>query len=247
MTDTTNGSIPRSDAKVAGEGTIGAGTYADIIINGAGTISGDVVCNALKVNGVGTCKGSVTADSATVNGTGSFAGQLHVGEMLVNGDASAAQSAGVGSLKVKGRMSISGGLAANAVDVRGELVVGDNVEADSFEGEGAFKIGGLLNAGRVSFRLHGGAQAREIGGENVTVLGPRGFAAVSLMGLFVEKRLTADVIEADDVTLEYTTAKVVRGARVSIGEGCKIDLVEYTESLSRLADAQIAEERKVTA
>jgi len=241
MSDTLN------EARVAGEGTIGPGTYSNVSINGVGTVSGDVVCTDLRINGVGTCKGSVKADSATVNGTGRFDGQVHVGDLTVNGEATARQSAGIGTLNVRGRTAIDGGLAANSVDVRGELTVGENVDADSFEGEGAFRIGGLLNAGRVSFRLHGESSAREIGGENITVLGPRGFVPAALLGLFSEKRLTADAIEGDDVTLEYTTAKVVRGARVSIGEGCKIETVEYTETLSRLADAVITEERKVTA
>jgi len=240
MSDTTN------EAKVHGEGTIGPGTYGNVSINGVGTVSGDVVCADLRINGVGTCKGAVKADSATVNGTGRFDGQVQIGDLTVNGEATAQQSAGIGVLKVKGRTGIHGGLAAHTVDVRGELTVGENLEADELEGEGAFRVGGLLNAGRISFRLHGESSAREIGGESITVLGPRGFVPAALLGLFSEKRLTADSIEGDDVTLEYTTAKVVRGARVSIGEGCKVESVEYTESLSRLADAVITEERKVT-
>jgi len=235
-----------SDAKIMGEGTIGAGTYAAISMNGVGTLSGDVVCTELRINGVGTCKGDVKADVATVNGTGRFEGQMQIGDLTVNGEASATQSAGIGTLKVKGRTDIAGGLAAHSVDVRGELTVGENLEADELEGEGAIRVGGLLNAGRISFRLHGQSSAREVGGESITVLGPRGFVPAALLGLFSEKRLTADLIEGDEITLEYTTAKVVRGARVSIGEGCKIETVEYTDTLARLADAVIAEERKVT-
>lgn len=236
-----------TDARIAGEGTIGAGTYGEVVVNGVGTISGDIVCTGLRINGVGTCKGAVRAETATVNGTGRFDGQVQVGEMMINGDASMKQSAGIGTFDVKGRAAINGGLAARSVDVRGELVVGEDVSADAFEGEGAFRVGGLLNADRVSFRLLGTATAREIGGESVTVLGPRGFVPAALIGLFSEKRLTVDVVEADEVTLEYTTAKVVRGARVSIGEGCKVETVEYTESFTRLADAQVAEELKVSA
>lgn len=239
MSETTN------NAKIAGEGTIGGGTYGDVSINGAGTVSGDVTCERLKINGMATCKGSVKADVAIVNGTGRFDGQVQIGELGVNGETTMTQSAGIGSLKLKGRMSVNGGLAARTADVRGELVVGENLEAEALEGEGAFRVGGLLNAGRVSFRLHGQSSAREIGGESITVLGPRGFVPAALLGLFSEKRLTVDVVEGDDVTLEYTTAQVVRGATVSIGEGCRIGTVEYTGSLTRLADATVAEERKI--
>lgn len=236
-----------NDVRIAGEGTVGAGSYGTVTINGAGTVHGDITCTEIRINGAGTCKGAVKADTAVINGTGRFDGQVQIGDVTVNGEATAMQSAGIGVLRVKGRMQIKGSLAARTADVRGELSVGENVEAESFEGEGAFKVGGLLNSERVSFRLHGESSAREIGGENITVLGPRGFVPAALLGLFTEKRLTVDTIEGDDITLEYTTAKMVRGARVSIGEGCKIGTVEYTESISRLADAVIAEERKTDA
>ncbi len=42
--------------------------------------------------------------------------------------------------------------------------------------------------------------------------------------------LRTNSIEGDRVELEYTTAMVVRGKEVIIGEGCKIDRVEYTET-----------------
>jgi cytoskeletal protein CcmA (bactofilin family) len=35
--------------------------------------------------------------------------------------------------------------------------------------EGAFKIRGLLNAGKLELKLHGPSEAREIGGEKITV------------------------------------------------------------------------------
>jgi len=40
-----------------------------------------------------------------------------------------------------------------------------------------------------------------------------------------------NLIEADEISLEATVAKMVRGKRVTIGPGCRIDQVEYTESL----------------
>jgi cytoskeletal protein CcmA (bactofilin family) len=51
---------------------------------------------------------------------------------------------------------------------------------------------------------------------------------------FGNGRLEAETIEGDTVELENTTAQVVRGARVVIGEGCSIDRVEYSESLDAL-------------
>ncbi len=235
----------RPDMRITGDGAVGAGTYGEVTINGAGSVSGDLECARLQINGAGSCKGDVKADSIAVNGSGSFGGQVQAGELTVNGEASVAQSAGIGLLRVKGRFSARGGLALREAEIKGELVAGGDVEADMFVAEGAFRIEGLLNAGTVDVTLFGPARAKEIGGESVTVRYTRKFAALQVFTFFAEKRLTCETIEADDVSLEFTTANAVRGARVRVGEGCRIGLVEYTDSLSREADAAITEERRV--
>ena len=50
-------------------------------------------------------------------------------------------------------------------------------------------------------------------------------------------------VEGDDIYLEYTTAKVVRGNTVRLGAGCKIDLVEYKTSLEKASDCIVKEEK----
>jgi len=45
------------------------------------------------------------------------------------------------------------------------------------------------------------------------------------------KRLNVELIEGDDIFLEATDAQIVRGSRVKVGNGCRIDTVEYSESL----------------
>ncbi len=234
-----------NDAKVAGDGTIAGGAYGTIAINGAGTVTGDVQCRELKINGAGKCKGAVKADSVAVNGAGTFDGAVQAGEMQVNGSSDFHAGMGVGRLLVRGTCGLDGGLAAREVDVRGELRVGGDLTAESFTGEGRFVVNGLLNAGVIDLKLHGRSSAREIGGERIVLRVPEGFT--SIFSMFSDRRLVADSIEADDVHLINTTAKVVRGARVTLGEGCEIELVEYTEKLERIAGAQVKEERQVTA
>jgi len=234
-----------NDAKIAGDGTIASGTYGTITINGAGTVTGDVQCRELKINGAGKCKGSVKADSITVNGASTFEGPVQSGEVQVNGSADLHAGMGVGRLLVRGTCGLDGGLAAHEVDLRGELRVGGDLTAEQFTGEGRFVVNGLLNADVIDLKLHGRSSAREIGGERITLRLPEGFT--SIFSMFSDRRLIADSIEADDVYLIDTIAKVVRGARVVLGEGCEIDLVEYTEKLERIAGAQVREERRVEA
>ncbi|MCL6576409.1 hypothetical protein [Kyrpidia sp.] len=42
-----------------------------------------------------------------------------------------------------------------------------------------------------------------------------------------------ETIEGDDIYLENTRARVVRGTRVQIGPGCQIGLLEYSEDFSK--------------
>lgn len=233
------------DARINGDGTVGAGTYGTITLNGAGTVMGDVQCNELKVNGAGKCLGSVRADSVTVNGAGTFDGPIQAGEMVVNGSADIHAGVGAGRLKVAGTCAIDGGVAAREIDLRGDIRVGANIEADSLTGEGRFTVNGMLNAGNIDLRIHGRSAVSEIGCERMVLRVPEGITAI--FSAFTDRRLTVDTIEGDELELINTTAKVVRGARVTLGEGCQVDLVEYTDVLQKLAGAQVREERKTTA
>ncbi len=233
-----------NDMRIAGEGSVGGGTYGNVTISGAGRVTGDVTCNDFKINGAGSADGNVTAMLIDINGSGSFSGKVEAKQMAVKGDASVAQGLGVGDLKVKGRLT-AGGVAANTVDVRGEIKVGTNLQAESMTGEGAFKVDGMLNAGTLSFALHGQSTAREIGGDRVSITLGRGFVGASILGLFTDKRLTVETIEADEIMLENTTAKVVRGTNVRIGAGSDIELVEYSGTIDRAPDARVGEARQV--
>ena len=239
----------RNDARIAGDGSISGGSYGTITINGAGTMNGDIDCSTLRINGAGTANGRVKAESATINGAGTINGEIQAAEFNINGDASIRDGAGIGRLSIKGRCSIGGGLAAHDVDLKGELKVGGDCEAESVIGEGTFTIGGLLNAGTIDMRVYAPCSAREIGGEKITVRQPgNGFQSFTqLFTFWAEKHLTAETIEGDDVFLELTVAKTVRGRNVTIGDGCRIDLVEYSDNYSRVDGAIVGEARKVAA
>ena len=239
----------RNDAKIAGEGTLSGGSYGAITINGAGAINGDVDCATLRINGAGTANGRVKAESVTINGAGTINGEMQAAELNVNGDGSIRDGAGIGRLSIKGRCSVGGGLAAHDIDLKGELKVSGDCEAESVIGEGALVVGGLLNAGTIDMRVYAPCSAREIGGEKITVRQPgTGFQSFTqLFTFWADKRLTAETIEGDDVFLELTFAKTVRGRNVTIGDGCQIDLVEYSDNYSRVDGATVGEARKVVA
>ncbi len=236
---------PAHDARINGDGTVSAGTYGTITLNGAGEVTGDVQCNELKINGAGSCRGAVRADSVVVNGAGTFDGPVQTDELTVNGSADVHAGVGVNRLKVTGIVSIDGGLAAREFELRGEVRVGGDIEAEALTGEGRFTVNGKLNAGTVELRLHGRSSANEIGCERMILRAPEGLTAI--FSAFSDRRLVVGTIDGDELELISTTAEVVRGARVTLGEGCEVGLVEYSDVLQKFAGARVREERKTSA
>ena len=54
-----------------------------------------------------------------------------------------------------------------------------------------------------------------------------------------------DVIEGDNIYIEYTQAKIVRGNTIVIGPGCNIELVEYKNNYTKDKESTVIENRKV--
>jgi len=57
--------------------------------------------------------------------------------------------------------------------------------------------------------------------------------------------LEVESIEGDYIELEHTHADVVRGNKVHVREGCRIDLVEYTDTFVCDDHAVVKKHRKV--
>ncbi|MCL0069946.1 hypothetical protein M1O56_05235 [Dehalococcoidia bacterium] len=57
--------------------------------------------------------------------------------------------------------------------------------------------------------------------------------------------LETELIEGDEILLEWTRAKTVRGKQIVIGEGCEIERVEYSESLEVDESARVGERVKL--
>lgn len=243
MNDTTTA----NDVRIAGAGTIASGTYRTVSISGSGTISGDVECETLKVSGAADGRGSLKADKVTVSGSLVYAGEVEAQDMRVSGSGKLGSSARVGTLTISGSAQVDGDLTGETVKMSGFLDVGGDCQAERFSAEGGFSIDGLLNAGAVDVTLWGACRAREIGGEAIMVRFGRG-SLRRFVAMFVPQmdvRLTCESIEGDDVRLEHTSARVVRGGTVVLGPGCEIGLVEYTGSYDAPADAKVKEARKV--
>ncbi len=105
---------------------------------------------------------------------------------------------------------------------------------------GGIRVSGLIKAGQVEIELGGRSNAREIQGSRIVVKSSRSFFFWIRRG----KRLDVELIEGDDISLEATNARIIRGERVKLGSGCRIETVEYGESLEVSPKATVQSQMK---
>jgi cytoskeletal protein CcmA (bactofilin family) len=217
------------DLKINGSGSSAGGKYDSVVINGNGKIYGDLDCVYLKVNGQCTVNGNVKADSVKINGNGSIKGNLRAEKAKINGTT-----------------DIYGNVSVDKAETYGSIRVDGDCNAEVFKIEGTFEIEGLLNAGELELSLYGPSKAHEIGGEKITVKRKGKYDFLGLRYLIgSNKELTAESIEGDEIYLENTQARVVRGNNVELGPNCKIELVEYKNSFKQDENDEVATQRKI--
>lgn len=214
-----------NDLRINGVGSSGGGTFDLVQINGKGDINGDLECRELQINGLAHLDGNVKADTIKVSGKSDFRGNVSGKHFVIDG-----------------MTEIGGGVSVETVENRGMLRVVKDCGSEAFTSQGGFTVGGLLNAGKIDIMLYAGCKAKEIGGEKIEIraghgldlgLGIRKFIGSLFPGLPINPVLITDTIEGDNIYLENTTAKVVRGGNVKIGPGCQIEAVEYKSTFQK--------------
>jgi cytoskeletal protein CcmA (bactofilin family) len=239
----------RHDLKIFGVGNATGGEFNEVSINGQGDVEGSVVCTRFSLNGEGTINGPVRTQEGSVIGTTTIKGTLDADRFKFFGTARVEGDAAVKNLTIDGTVTINGGVKCDTLNLRGTTIIHGDCNAEKLECKGSFTIDGLLNAGKIDITLYGSTKAKEIGGETVRVRKQTGPIAdmvnALLQRLDFQQRLVADTIEGDEVTLEYTKARIVRGNNVHLGQGCEVDLVEYKGTLDQALGAMVKEAKKV--
>ncbi|WP_268757073.1 polymer-forming cytoskeletal protein [Alicyclobacillus vulcanalis] len=192
---------------VMGESTSAGGNFARVRIMGQADVRGPLVCERLRVMGQLDAEADLSADTASI-----------MGQVTCQGDVIAAK------LDVKGALRCGGHLSAGELKTAGEIEVKGNCGADRALIRGALTVEGLFSADEARIRLHGPCRVREMGLGRLVVELPKHAWGASFRR---HGTLEADVIEADEVDLVHTRARVVRAQVVRVGVGCEIECVEY--------------------
>lgn len=237
----------RRDLNISGVlGGCGGGTFNQLSINGHGNIDGSVDCIGFVCSGKATVRGALKANNVEVNGIASFCDSIDAGKFRVNGKSDIEGPVNAREFRIDGHAKVNGSLNVEEVSINGNVAIKGNCDAERFHSRGSFRIDGLLNAGTIEIELFAECRAKEIGGESILVrksdfASPFGKLMKALV--FSKDLLIADMIEGDEIRLEYTKANIVRGTNVTIGAGCEIGLVEYKGEFKRTGNGIVAESR----
>ncbi len=252
----------RGSLSIAGAGKATGGLYECVTISGAGRVEGDVEAESVEISGAGFCAGRVKASRVSLAGACTIVGAViaqkfdAAGAWRVNGDVQSEifKAAGAGSVEGSvqtqefsnaGTVKIAKNLRAQRAKFSGVFKAGGDVEASALRGSGAFRIEGLLAADQVELELSERSWAREIGGERITVRKRGSWWGWLARWWGRQIELSADSIEADEIYLEATIAKAVRGKRIALGPGCRIERVEYSESLQLDPESAVREQVRI--
>lgn len=268
------GSLVCESAEISGAGTVsGDLTVSEgFCCDGGGKVEGSFCARSVEVDGALRVERDFSAETVEVSGALKVEGSFHAASLEVDGSCKTARDAEItekleidgtfrtegrlttGELEVDGTCVAAKGVSARMIHVEGVLKAEADVQTETLYADGALKIDGLLNAETAEIWLKGDSYIESIGGGRVQVRRSTNrfeltIAGISLQGLFGNKKknchLAADVIEADEIELECTGARIVRGVNVHIGPDCEIERVEYSGTLTTDANTTVREKVKI--
>ncbi|MCA1066236.1 polymer-forming cytoskeletal protein [Rossellomorea sp. AcN35-11] len=253
------------DLKISGSGTSAGGQFDSVKISGSGKITGNLDCHELKISGSGTILGDVNAgliktsgsstiegdtkaETITTSGSSKYEGSVMTAEMNISGSSKVAGDLICKAFKVSGSCKVGGKIQGGSLKASGSLRADMDCEVETFSSSGSVHIEGLLNSDHIKIEINHESSIKEIGGESITVRHQGSTGIIKqVVNFFLQKEdyLFSDLIEGDEVYLENTKAKLVRGKHVVIGDNCHINTVEYSGTMDVKADSRIGESIKI--
>lgn len=233
------------DLNAVGEMDHAGGRFRRVSIVGKTRFTGDLRALSFNCMGESRFDCGFQSQKANIMGQVLFNASVDAGELAVMGQVEAFQGLRARTIKCMGQVQVQGVLNADEISLFGQLRVQGDCNVDKFRSNGNFRIGGLLSVDHLQVTPSGTCIAEDIGGARIEIrrrhwlwgLG----RALTLFTKADRHMLEVGVVEGDEIHLEDTTAKTVRGARVVVGEGCRVDRVEYSQSISVHASSHVGE------
>ncbi len=235
--------------RVSGSSQIPGGHYDTVHGSGSIRIEGNVTANSFHTSGSIRGHGGLKTKTFHASGSTRLQGSVEMVEGSCSGSFHVDGGLRVlGQLTLSGSSRISGGVAGEKVRGSGALTVGEEVALEAIRWSGSVRCPGLISADCIDFNLQGRSEVGELAGAKIRVARGSGAKVVRWLsfGSTANGDLTVAEVSGDEVMLEVTAAQVVRGDRVVIGPGCRIDRVEYRQSLEIHPSSMVSESVQLT-
>ena len=228
------------DMCISGSGKIPAGEYENILTRGNCRLFGRVICESFSASGTSRGEDIECRETFKASGSTSFSGNIKAKNIHTSGSLSCGGDfVSDGSISLSGSVICGGSISGGSLTLAGSITAGNNVEAESIVIEGKADCRGILNAQRIKIKVDRKTTVGSIGGGSITVKRKR-------FSVFTNRKLNViSTIEGDIVEIEHTVCPRVMGRTVSIGKGCKIDLVQYSEKIQISKGAKVARVEKI--
>ena len=250
----------KGNMKLTGNGEIIEGEYQEIKIMGNATSNGEVKADTIHIMGGAHFNGNIEAGECVIHGNAVIKGNIVADRMKVNGNFNLEGDCRINELTVNGKTEVDGVFECNNVVLRGDMVItkvcqakdlkiygGLSAKADvlgeQMTIEGRIDCKGLLSAEEICLHACENSYCKEIGATKLLVEKP--FYHLFWLGFGKKNGLSCDLIEADEIKLEYTRAKIVRGKQIQLVKACQVDTLEYSEQYIEGEACEIREVTKV--
>lgn len=228
--------------KIMGETSAIGGKFEKMRAMGECKIQGDVRAKNCKLMGECTIDGNLNCGFYRNMGETEITGSLKAAEIKLIGQTHVNGQCYIRNGSIYGELNCEKDINGNQIRVRGMMRSRGNVNLKKLDMRGGIFVDGVLNCSSVDILLRFDADnyIHEIDTPNLRIRRKH-----SLFNNAPVVNFQADTIEGDDLDLEYTTARIVRGTHVSVGAGCKINRVEYTDKYSEGKHTEVGKAVKV--
>ena len=241
--------------KISGSGIIAAGEYEDIRVSGSAKIGGPVRCQSLHCSGSVRCEGNMEVQKTIkISGSAHFDQNVSAQDIGVSGSTRIdGDCTSTGDLRISGSLRCDGDIKGNGISVSGSARA-TNMEGEDVLISGKIVCDGLLNAENIVIKMNGAtSEIGNIGGSKISIYPEKHQKKITRLPLLSKmignngrNDLTVkESIEGDEIALEMVTAKTVVGRVVAIGEGCRIELVQYSEAIEISPDAKVDRQERI--
>jgi cytoskeletal protein CcmA (bactofilin family) len=234
--------MEKRDLRISGASVATGGEYRDVKVSGASKITSDISCETMSISGAITVEGNVDATTCKISGACKVRGYVRAEEIKISGGSTIGEFLEGNEISLSGGIKVHGDIRSNHLKLSGEITVDGDMECEEFYLNGAMTSKRTVNCEKCELKIVSSSSLGELVGSEIVVkesMGSGGF----LKNLFGGggNHLKVTLVEGDDIYLENTIAEVVRGAKVTLGPGCRVEKVEYSEKLEVHKDAKVTE------